>query len=202
MLQPSHFQPVLPNNTVAASNVTKADLSRFYFMNRSPKTIRFPSLKLFQASYTYTHTPSYTSYAKLNDVYDPLHTYTRARFLAFPRDTLWVRVNANILQINSTIRNRYRRRIKAALQEVFREKGYEPNGKKLGGETDGFVGTLNVMAGVKLMAADWKEVKKDANYVVTRLQEMCGDGGGIRETKTGEGAQKGAEKTRLKKGQE
>lgn len=171
-------------------------------MNRSPKTIKFPSLKLFQATYTSTHTPSYTSYAKLTDIHHPLHAYTKARFLAFPRDTLWVRVNANLLQINSTIRNRYRRRIKVALEEAFRGNGYEPNGKKLGGETKGFVGTLNVMAGVKMMAADWKDVKKDANYVVNRLQEMCGDGGGIREAKTGEGPKKGARMRRPKKGRE
>lgn len=154
---------------------------------------KYPTLfkvhnQMFTAVFTREHKPSYSAQMALTDSSHTLHHRSLTRFLALPRNMLWVNVSANHVQGPSVRRKRYRRMLEAALYEALRDTGFNSNailwtgkraemrkrseentGKSLEGA---LTGTLELFVQKTLQHMQWAEVKKQADFIAKKLQQV------------------------------
>lgn len=134
---------------------------------------------LFHSTFTYAHIPSRPTHLLLFSGLHPLYHRTRARYLAHPRDTLWVHINCGIIKAKQTLRSRCRRRFIEALRGALKEAGYDCHGRVLreidGGNSrgTGIIGTLSVQGYISLLDADWGLVKEEARNMVSMMEVYC-----------------------------
>lgn len=153
---------------------------------RSAKRFKLPC-ELFVAIFTPNHTPTYAAKKALDDKLNPLHRRSMNRFLALPRDMLWVQVVANALPFDAVRRRTCRHWLEAALSEAFRNANFDLNtilwaGKRIEmmkrqnqhprlSSQASVTGTLLIMAKKELLCAQKGQLQKHIGFIVKRLRD-------------------------------
>lgn len=138
--------------------------------------------KHFVASFTRKHKPSHAAEHVLSDKTHTLYQRSLSRFLALPRDMLWMRASTHVISTNIVIRKRFRRKLEGALYDALRDIGFDVKGilwrgnragmSKQPGEKkrEGLTGTVEISAQQSLMLADWGEVKEQVGILAEKLK--------------------------------
>lgn len=158
--------------------------------------------QLFLALFTREHKPSYASESVINDTSHTLYHRSMTRFLALPRDRLWVHVSTNLIPFTSVRRHYYRRKIEAALYDALRDAGFDLNAILWGGRRaqmrkrheqntsdtlqGGLTGTLELLAQKESVQAEWGMVQKHIGFIVEKLKGVSKTNAGRQVRKTGE----------------
>jgi hypothetical protein len=140
------------------------------------------SYQHFVATFTRKHKPSHAAELVLSDKTHTLHERSLARFLALPRDMLWMRASTHMISTNIVVRKRFRRRLEGALYDALRDIGLDVKGILWRGnragmskqpeekKREGLTGTVELSAQQSLMLAEWGEVKKQVGLVAEKLK--------------------------------
>lgn len=120
------------------------------------------------------------------------HHRSMARIRALPRNKLWVQVYTSTLRGIAARRNRYRRRLQAALEEALRDARLDADtilwaGKrleKINRSTDitkhglggGMTSTLHVLGQKGMLEVPWEDVKKQMGSIVKKVKQNFHEG--------------------------
>ena len=144
--------------------------------------------ELFYASFTRKHNPTYGARLILGDKLHPLYHRSMSRFLALPRDMLWIHITVNPLPFDAVRRNACRRRIAAVLAEAFRNANFDLNAMLWAGKRaemmkrhnqcprvksqGSLTGTLHITAREELLYAKRGLIKKHIDVLVVKLKGL------------------------------
>lgn len=135
--------------------------------------------KLLRSTFTQKHLPAFPTYIMLDNKSHPFYYRVKARYLAHPRDTLWVQTRSSAVLGKSVLRHRCRRRLNEALKEALKEAGFDWHGRPFknmdggDGRGMGLIGTLQVVGTKDLLEADWGSIKQEASNVVNIMKASC-----------------------------
>lgn len=157
--------------------LTRAFSTSTHFLNtETASKASNPPPKVFTISYTPKHLPSYPSSLILADKYHPLYYRTRARYLAYPRDTLWLRISCNnLVALKRVVRAHCQKRLKAAIIQALRDAGFDSQGRALKATDESnhkvtsLVGTFQVLGSRELLEADSEVIKEQARSAVEKV---------------------------------
>lgn len=145
---------------------------------RYTKYIGLPTVNILRFAFSPTFYPSHSAHLILSDLDNVRRERTKARLLARPRDELWVTYSCNAFIKQSVVKSWNQRRLKRALLEALRDKGYDRLGRRVG--TNGVVeqgknlqGTLEINGFNNMALAEWKEVRRQIGLVVEKVVTMC-----------------------------
>lgn len=145
---------------------------------RYTKYIGLPTVNILRFAFSPTFYPSHSANLILSDLDNVRRERTKARLLARPRDELWVTYSCNAFIKQSVVKSWNQRRLKRAVLESLREKGYDRLGRRVG--TNGVVeqgknlkGTLEISGFNNMALAEWKEVRRQIGLVVEKVVTMC-----------------------------
>ncbi len=149
------------------------------------------SNNLFFAVFTHQHKPSHFAQLILDDKTHTLHHRSLRRFLALPRDMLWVRASTHHIRGPAVTRHRCRRWLEVASYEALKDTGFDlgtillnrnragtrkRHGEKGGDRLAQITGTLDLVAHPALLHAKWGEVREQAGVLANRLKMICEKG--------------------------
>lgn len=132
-----------------------------------------------------TFYPSHSANLILSDLDNVRRERTKARLLARPRDGLWVTYSCNAFIKQSVVKSWCQRRLKRAVLEALRDRGYDKLGRRriekgkngvVVVEQQGKInlrGTLEINGFSNMALAEWEEVKRQIGLVVERVVLMC-----------------------------
>lgn len=145
---------------------------------RYTKYTGLPTVNILRFAFSPTFYPSHSASLILSDLDNVRRERTKARLLARPRDELWVTYSCNAFIKQSAVKSWNQRRLKRAVLEVLRDRGYDRFGRRVG--TDGVVeqgknlqGTLEINGFNNMALAEWKEVRRQIGLVVEKVVLMC-----------------------------
>ncbi len=103
------------------------------------------------------------------------------------------------------VRNWCQKRVKNALLEEMRDRGYDKEGRRVGrngelGKGKDLVGSLELFGFEALVTAEWQEVRRQVGLVIERVKQMC-EGAGPENGKHGRGGHKNSKNRDEKKRQ-
>lgn len=137
-----------------------------------------PTVNILRFAFSPTFYPSHSANLILSDLDNVRRERTKARLLARPRDELWVTYSCNAFIKQSVVKSWSQRRLKRAVLEALRDRGYDRLGRRIG--TNGVVeqgknlqGTLEINGFNNLALAEWKEVRRQIDLVVEKVVLMC-----------------------------
>lgn len=161
---------------------------------RYTKYTGLPTVNILRFAFSPTfYYPSHSANLILSDLDNVRRERTKARLLARPRDGLWVTYSCNAFIKQSVVKSWCQRRLKRAVLEALRDRGYDRLGRRIGTngngdrDRDGVVvvvvkeeeqgmnlrGTLEINGFNNLALAEWKEVRRQIGLVVERVVLMC-----------------------------
>lgn len=158
---------------------------------RYTKYTGLPTVNILRFAFSPTfYYPSHSANLILSDLDNVRRERTKARLLARPRDGLWVTYSCNAFIKQSVVKSWCQRRLKRAVLEALRDRGYDGLGRRIGtngnGDRDGVVviveeqeqgmnlrGTLEINGFNNLALAEWNEVRRQIGLVVERVVLMC-----------------------------
>lgn len=146
---------------------------------RYAKYTGLPTVNILRFAFSPTFYPSHSANLILSDLDNVRRERTKARLLARPRDRLWVTYSCNAFIKQSVVKSWSQRRLKRAVLEALRDRGYDRLGRRI--ETTGAVveqgtnlrGTLEINGFNNMALAEWKEVRRQIGLVVGRVVLMC-----------------------------
>lgn len=145
---------------------------------RYTKYIGLPTVNILRFAFSPTFYPSHSANLILSDLDNVRRERTKARLLARPRDELWVTYSCNAFIKQSVVKSWNQRRLKHAVLEALRDKGYDRLGRRVG--TNGVVGQGNYLQGMleingfnNMALAEWKEVRRQIGLVLEKVVMMC-----------------------------
>lgn len=142
--------------------------------------------ELFIASFTRQHNPSYACRLVIADKRHPLYHRSMNRFLALPRDMLWVHISTNSLPFIAVQRTTCRRQIESVLYEALKDAKFDLNAILWGGKRVEMMkrrnqhskvalrgvltGTLDIVGQKGLRHADRGQIKEHISFMVEKLK--------------------------------
>lgn len=154
---------------------------------RYTKYIGLPTVNILRFAFNPNlYYPSHSANLILSDLDNVRRERTKARLLVRPRDGLWVTYSCNAFIKQSVVKSWCQRRLKRAVLEALRYRGYDRLGRRIGTngvavveeeeEEQGIMnlrGTLEINGFNNLALAEWKEVRRQIGLVVERVVLMC-----------------------------
>ncbi|KAL8638246.1 MAG: hypothetical protein Q9228_004589 [Teloschistes exilis] len=124
--------------------------------------------------YPNAYKPSGVMKSVLGDPSHVLRLQMLSQLRSRPEQGLWLRVSANSLPGNSTVRSWAKRRVLRAFREELKIKGFGPNGISLVGGNKDVRGTMNVTVKQGAVTAEWGSVKAEVGKVLEAMVNMTG----------------------------
>ena len=122
--------------------------------------------------------PSYVASKILSEPGHVLSLPTLERYKERVREGLWWYVTANTMTGMRCMRSRGNRRLRIALTQALKAKGYDKNGRLLGALGDRKVGvelrgSMEVQILKQCIDAEWRKVQKQAELILEKIMELC-----------------------------
>ena len=201
LLRPGHA--MLPS-AYLLSNGIRRTLKTKTFNGRGPPTfISIASLTACRVSISPRHKISHSAYQILDDRSHVLYLPTRKRFRSIldgrydeRQEGLWMSFTGNPLRMKRVVRSWATRRIKQAVTEALRTRGFDGNGRRLansptstltGSESnycltksplsqgpEALIGTVNVQILPSSIETSFTEVQRQARVMVGKILDICG----------------------------
>ena len=152
---------------------------------KTPK-LKAPLLNLCRIAFSHCYNSSYSSRIFLEDQTHTLHLPIVARYDSRPRIGLWWGVTSNTMTgVKVVVRRWSSRRLRHAIREALKERGFDEDGKSLvGGD---LTGTLEVDTREGIVKARFEDVKREAGLAIDYVEKLCRKSveldGGFGETK-------------------
>lgn len=143
--------------------------------------ISIPTVYIMRVSFRPSYHVSRISNGILSSARHRLLYYRNAsRLLARPQEGLWVYISGHMLEMKPAVKNHYQRRLRSALMEELRKRGFDKEGKraKNGRQKwerlkNGLFGTLELSAYPQFADAKWDKVQSQVGLVVERMEKIC-----------------------------
>ena len=131
-----------------------------------------PRLTCCRMSYSPVYQPAFSSRVFLEDKTHNLHLPAVARHSSRPKVGLWWRVTSNTMAGKpAVVRHWSSRRMRHAILEALKEKGFDEAGKKPAGEN--LTGILDLVTLPGIVKARFEEVKMEAGMVIEHVVSLC-----------------------------
>ncbi|KAL8903852.1 MAG: hypothetical protein Q9207_003650 [Kuettlingeria erythrocarpa] len=135
---------------------------------------KLPRTPLFSALFKPgVYSASFAMQCVLHDVTHVLRPLTESRLRSRPKNGLWLRISANQIVANVTVRRWAKRRVREAVREELKVRGLGLDGLGLDGKREQLKGTMEVTVRQPAIGAAWADVQADVGRMMKAAVYMA-----------------------------
>ncbi|KAA6414150.1 MAG: hypothetical protein FRX48_02512 [Lasallia pustulata] len=143
-----------------------------------PIFLKVLGVSICRVQWSPKYEPSYVASKILLEPGHVLSLPTLERYKKRVREGLWWYVTSNTITSMRCMRSHGNRRLRVALTQALKAKGYDKNGRLLGALGNQKVGvelrgSMDIQIFKQCIDAEWKEVQKQAELVLEKIVKLC-----------------------------